>query len=154
MRSSKVVAFAMTVALLSAAQGAVALKALQQTPRRVKITVPDSDRPEFTIPVKEEGKPTFAVIPALADRDTDGTQDRPSYIKILPEAGVELVRIKVSVLYGKITKSVNGDPDDQLKTLKEISVCEFRAADGERVIISELKKYGVRPIEVEVIASP
>jgi hypothetical protein len=118
---------------------------------RIKISVPDSDRPDFLVPVKEKGEPAAAIIPALLDKNGEGSQDRPSYIKIVPQREGDSVRIKVSVLYGTIDKT--RPPTEQLKSLKEKPVSESLAADGEKTTISELKSFGLRIIEIEVISS-
>ncbi len=150
----KVQLAAAAIAILSIAHQAIAHdfpNSQVQARFRIKISVPDSDRPDFLVPVKEEGEPMFAVIPALADKEGKGPEERPSYIKVVPLTEGDSVWIKVSVLYGKVDRSLS--PTDQLKSLKEHSLVDFLAAEGEKVNVSELKNFGLKVIEIEVVSS-
>lgn len=146
---------AVSIAILSIAHQAIAYDFPNGHVRarfRIRISVPDSDRPDFLVPVTEEGEPMFAVIPALADKEAKASsEERPSYIKVVPQTEGDSVRIKVSVLYGRPDRNLA--PTDQLKSLREKSVVDFLAAEGEKINVSELKKIGLKAIEIEVVSS-
>jgi len=145
---------AVSIAILSIAHQAIAYdfpNGHVQARFRIRISVPDSDRPDFLVPVTEEGEPMFAVIPALADKEAKASEERPSYIKVVPQTEGDAVRIKVSVFYGRPDKNLA--PTDQLKSLREKSVVDFLAAEGEKINVSELKKFGLKAIEIEVVSS-
>ena len=115
---------------------------------RIKITVPETDRPAFFVPVNG----TFALSPAKADKVGQQSEDLPSYIKVSPFREGNVVRIKVSVLYGKLDKRTTVEAD-QLNSLKQKSVTEFVAAEGDKITVSELKRFGVKPLEIEIYSS-
>ena len=124
----------------------------QQAVLRIKITIPDTDRPEFYVPARPINvDPMFAVIPALADRPGSGSEDRPSYVKIVPREQGDSVNIKVSVLFGKLDKSGSAD---RLKSLKEKPIGEFLVANGDKVSVLELKRFGIKPVDIEVVQGP
>ncbi|MDX6443015.1 MAG: hypothetical protein QOH71_89 [Blastocatellia bacterium] len=118
---------------------------------RIKISVPDSDRPDFLVPVKEEGEPMFAVIPALPDRQAKAPEESPSYIKVVPQMEGDSIRVKISVLYGKPDQKLS--PTEQLKSLREKSLIDFLLAEGQKIAVSELKNLGLKAIEIEVVSS-
>jgi hypothetical protein len=148
----KAILSAAVIALLLTTQQAAGRGGQAQTGFRIKITVPDSDRPEFYVPARAaDVKPMFALMPALADKAGSESESRPSYIKVIPQAEGDSVRIKVAVLYGKLDKSGS---TGRLKGLKEKPVADFLASSGEKVSVSELKRFGVRPLEIEVVSGP
>lgn len=154
MRSVKTAKLAIAVAVFSIVHQAMAYPLASSTIQaglRIKISVPDSDRPDFFVPVKEKGEPAAAVIPALPDKDGEGLQERPSFIRIVPQKEGDSVRIKVSVLYGTVDRSL--PPTEQLKSLKEKPVTNSLVTEGEKITVSELKRFGLRTIEVEVVSS-
>ncbi len=113
---------------------------------RMLITVPDTDRPEFSVPGVGG---MFAVIPTVADKAEHRSEGRPTYIMVTPQREGDRIRIRVSVLYGKFdtTEPIH----DQLKDLKEKPVAEFLVVSDEKVSVSQLKQFGVKPIEIKVI---
>ena len=54
-------------------------------------------------------------------------------------------------MYGKLDENVT---PDQLKALKETSVTDVLLGDGEKVTIIELKRFGIKPLEIEVFSGP
>ena len=113
---------------------------------RLTITVPDTDRPEFSVPGVGG---MFALIPALADKSVNRSKSRPTLIRVTPIREGNAIRLIVSVLYGKVDK--NEPIYDQLKDFKEKSVAEFLVVGDEKVSVSELKRFGVKPIEIKVV---
>lgn len=141
--------------LLFGAQYAVSQQpSLTQTEKsfRVKITVVGTDRPAFNVPARIlETDSTFVLIPTVAEKVDRSREDLPSFIRVIPQMDGDSVRIKVSVLYGKVDKNVT---PDQLKALKETSLTDVVLGDGEKVTITELRRFGIKPLEIEAFSGP
>ena len=140
---------AAAIVLFSSADQAATFHILDSPPQsgfRLKITVPDTDRPEFFVPGVSG---MFTLIPTVVDNAKDRSGDRPTYIKVTPRREGSALRIIVSVLYGKFDKT---EPIyDQIKDHKQKAVAEFLVGSNENVSVSQLKEFGVKPIEIEVI---
>jgi len=128
-----------------------AQKGAESGPRfHVSINTPGGDGPGLKVPARApEAKQMFALLPARPEVEEAGVKERPSYVKVAPRLEGGSVRVGVFVLFGELEK---GDSAAQVKKLREEMVVSVLLAEGETVTVSELKRFGVRPITLEAVA--
>ena len=114
------------------------------------INAPGDDGPGLQVPAKgPDSKQMFALLPALPAADAAEAGQRPSYVKVAPRVEGDSVRVEVSVLFGKVE---DGGSAEQTKKLKEEWVASVLMADRETVSVSELRRFGVKPITLKAVS--
>lgn len=128
-----------TLALLST----LVVVSAQQTGKRLIPSLSieiDTSGGLLTLPASVNTKTLAAYIPVPPAVGNTSLKEQASAVKIIPRTEGDKLRVNVYAVYGDISKAKTCS---DMKSLKTTSITSYLVGEGDKVVVSELDKFGI-----------